>query len=113
MAFDQRKCEEGIFHRWLGGLCVKTKRAFSRLISGLHESINEHYRARQSLQDTCLEKKWGHTLQNFTSGFDEILTEGENSREFVFSLLKRIRPLSKVLPFSGHPDFQLLTRNEV
>lgn len=71
-----------------------------------------HYSARQSLQDTCLEKKWGHTLQNFTSGFDGILTEGENPRELVFSLLKRIRPLSKVLPF-GHPNFQLLTRNEV
>lgn len=61
-------------------------------------------------------KERGHTLQNFTSGFDGILTEGEYPRRpknMYFLYLKELRTLSQVLPFSGHPDFQLFTENEV
>lgn len=63
-----------------------------------------------------MEKKWGYTLQNFTSAFDRILIEGEGTKRLknVYILyLKESKPLSKVLPFSGHWDFQLFTGNEV
>lgn len=62
-----------------------------------------------------LEKKWGYTLQNFTSAFDRILIEGEGTRKLknLYVLYsKESKPLSKVLPFSGHWDFQLFTGNE-
>ena len=61
-------------------------------------------------------KKWGYILKNFTSGFDGILTKGEDSRrpKNMYGLyLKDLRPSSKVLPFFGHPDFQLFPGNEV
>ncbi|KAG9461622.1 hypothetical protein GDO78_016231 [Eleutherodactylus coqui] len=40
---------ETMFYSWLEGLCVE-KRAFYRLISGLHASINIHLSARYLLQ---------------------------------------------------------------
>lgn len=75
---------------------------------------------QDSLHKTPVWKRNGDThyrispvMHKLEISFDGILAEGENPRELVFSVLKRIRPLSKVLPFSGHTDFQLLTGNEV
>ncbi|KAF3831149.1 hypothetical protein GH733_002387, partial [Mirounga leonina] len=97
------------------GLCVE-KRAFYRLISGLHASINVHLSARYLLQETWLEKKWGHNITEFQQRFDGILTEGEGPRRLknlYFLYLIELRALSKVVPFFERPDFQLFTGNKV
>ncbi|XP_068821707.1 ERO1-like protein alpha isoform X12 [Capricornis sumatraensis] len=114
LASGQGKSEENTFYSWLEGLCVE-KRAFYRLISGLHASINVHLSARYLLQDTWLEKKWGHNITEFQQRFDGILTEGEGPRRLknlYFLYLIELRALSKVVPFFERPDFQLFTGNK-
>ncbi|XP_044773718.1 ERO1-like protein alpha isoform X12 [Neomonachus schauinslandi] len=115
LASGQGKSEENTFYSWLEGLCVE-KRAFYRLISGLHASINVHLSARYLLQETWLEKKWGHNITEFQQRFDGILTEGEGPRRLknlYFLYLIELRALSKVVPFFERPDFQLFTGNKV
>ncbi|XP_022378872.1 ERO1-like protein alpha isoform X1 [Enhydra lutris kenyoni] len=115
LASGQGKSEENTFYSWLEGLCVE-KRAFYRLISGLHASINVHLSARYLLQETWLEKKWGHNVTEFQQRFDGILTEGEGPRRLknlYFLYLIELRALSKVVPFFERPDFQLFTGNKV
>ncbi|GAB1298759.1 ERO1-like protein alpha [Apodemus speciosus] len=100
--------KKNTFYSWLEGLCVE-KRAFYRLISGLHASINVHL-------NTWLEKKWGHNVTEFQQRFDGVLTEGEGPRRLknlYFLYLIELRALSKVLPFFERPDFQLFTGNKV
>ncbi|XP_075782324.1 ERO1-like protein alpha isoform X1 [Pelodiscus sinensis] len=102
------------FYRWLKGLCVE-KRAFYRLISGLHASINIHLSARYLLQDTWSGTKWGHNLTEFQNRFDEVLTRGEGPKRLknlYFLYLIELRAMSKVLPFFERPGFQLFTGNE-
>ncbi|NWW42524.1 ERO1A protein, partial [Pedionomus torquatus] len=86
------------FFIFLSGVCVE-KRAFYRLISGLHASINIHLSARYLLQGK----------------FDEVLTRGEGPRRLknlYFLYLIELRALSKVLPFFERPGFQLYTGNK-
>ncbi|XP_053131977.1 ERO1-like protein alpha isoform X2 [Hemicordylus capensis] len=107
--------EGAMFYRWLQGLCVE-KRAFYKLISGLHASINIHLSARYLLQDTWSEKKWGHNVTEFQQRFDEVLTQGEGPRRLknlYFIYLIELRALSKVLPFFERPDFQLFTGDRI
>ncbi|XP_019581263.1 ERO1-like protein alpha isoform X1 [Rhinolophus sinicus] len=115
LAAGQGKSEGNTFYSWLEGLCVE-KRAFYRLISGLHASINVHLSARYLLQDTWLEQKWGHNITEFQQRFDGILTKGEGPRRLknlYFIYLIELRALSKVVPFFERPDFQLFTGNKV
>uniref|UniRef100_A0ACB8G6A2 ERO1-like protein alpha n=1 Tax=Sphaerodactylus townsendi TaxID=933632 RepID=A0ACB8G6A2_9SAUR len=100
-----------MFYSWLEGLCVE-KRAFYKLISGLHASINIHLSARYLLQDTWSKKQWGHNVTEFQQRFDEVLTQGEGPRRLknlYFIYLIELRALSKVLPFFERSDFQLFT----
>ncbi|KAK4821872.1 hypothetical protein QYF61_004349 [Mycteria americana] len=102
------------FYKWLKGVCVE-KRAFYRLISGLHASINIHLSARYLLQDTWSEKKWGPNVTEFQQRFDEVITRGEGPRRLknlYFLYLIELRALSKVLPFFERPGFQLYTGNK-
>ncbi|KAF2986899.1 hypothetical protein EK904_003795, partial [Melospiza melodia maxima] len=102
------------FYKWLKGVCVE-KRAFYRLISGLHASINIHLSAGYLLQDSWSEKKWGPNVTEFQQRFDEALTSGEGPRRLknlYFLYLIELRALSKVLPFFERPGFQLYTGNE-
>uniref|UniRef100_A0A8C8RMA1 ERO1-like protein alpha n=1 Tax=Pelusios castaneus TaxID=367368 RepID=A0A8C8RMA1_9SAUR len=102
------------FYKWLEGLCVE-KRAFYKLISGLHASINIHLSARYLLQDTWSETKWGHNINEFQHRFDEVLTKGEGPKRLknlYFLYLIELRAMSKVLPFFERPGFQLFTGNE-
>uniref|UniRef100_A0A8B9ZKI1 ERO1-like protein alpha n=1 Tax=Anas platyrhynchos TaxID=8839 RepID=A0A8B9ZKI1_ANAPL len=97
----------------LSGVCIE-KRAFYKLISGLHASINIHLSARYLLQDTWSEKKWGPNVTEFQQRFDEVLTRGEGPRRLknlYFLYLIELRALSKVLPFFDRPGFQLYTGN--
>ncbi|XP_035292356.1 ERO1-like protein alpha [Anguilla anguilla] len=99
------------FYRWLEGQCVE-KRAFFRLVSGLHASISVHLSARYLLDDNWFERKWGHNISEFQQRFDEELTKGEGPkrlRNLYFLYLIELRALSKVLPFFKLPSFQLYT----
>ncbi|KAI4889221.1 hypothetical protein NFI96_022475 [Prochilodus magdalenae] len=93
------------------GLCVE-KRAFFRLVSGLHASINVHLSARYLLDDNWFERKWGHNVTEFRLRFDEELTKGEGPkrlRNLYFLYLIELRALAKVLPFFEQPSFNLYT----
>eukprot|EP00066_Takifugu_rubripes_P005629 XP_003969808.2 PREDICTED: LOW QUALITY PROTEIN: ERO1-like protein alpha [Takifugu rubripes] len=100
-----------IFHSWLEGQCVEI-RAFYRLISGLHASINIHLSARYLLDDSWYQKKWGHNVTEFQKRFDADLTAGEGPkrlRNLYFLYLIELRALAKALPFFQRSSFQLYT----
>uniref|UniRef100_A0A8C7FGJ4 ERO1-like protein alpha n=1 Tax=Oncorhynchus kisutch TaxID=8019 RepID=A0A8C7FGJ4_ONCKI len=93
------------------GQCVE-KRAFFRLVSGLHSSINIHLSARYLLDDNWFQKKWGHNVSEFQQRFDAQLTNGEGPkrlRNLYFLYLIELRALAKVLPLLQRPSFQLYT----
>uniref|UniRef100_A0A3Q1C4D2 ERO1-like protein alpha n=1 Tax=Amphiprion ocellaris TaxID=80972 RepID=A0A3Q1C4D2_AMPOC len=95
----------------LSGQCVE-KRAFYRLISGLHASINIHLSARYLLDDSWFQRKWGHNVSEFRQHFDSELTSGEGPkrlRNLYFLYLIELRALAKALPFFQQPSFKLYT----
>ncbi|XP_010768320.1 ERO1-like protein alpha, partial [Notothenia coriiceps] len=103
--------ESKTFYSWLEGQCVE-KRAFYRLISGLHSSINIHLSARYLLEDSWFKKKWGHNVSEFRQRFDSELTGGEGPkrlRNLYFLFLIELRALAKALPFFQQPSFRLFT----
>ncbi|KAJ7991018.1 hypothetical protein DPEC_G00292880 [Dallia pectoralis] len=100
-----------MFYSWLEGQCVE-KRAFFRLVSGLHSSINIHLSARYLLSDNWYEKMWGHNVSEFQQRFDAQLTNGEGPkwlRNLYFLYLIELRALAKILPVLQRPSFQLYT----
>uniref|UniRef100_A0A3Q2P701 ERO1-like protein alpha n=1 Tax=Fundulus heteroclitus TaxID=8078 RepID=A0A3Q2P701_FUNHE len=94
------------------GQCVE-KRAFYRLISGLHASINVHLSAQYFLDgEAWYQRKWGHNISEFRRRFDSDLTAGEGPkrlRNLYFLYLIELRALAKVLPFFKQSSFQLYT----
>uniref|UniRef100_A0A7N9B1P2 ERO1-like protein alpha n=1 Tax=Mastacembelus armatus TaxID=205130 RepID=A0A7N9B1P2_9TELE len=103
--------EARTFYSWLEGQCVE-KRAFYRLISGLHASINIHLSARYLLQDSWFQKKWGHNISEFKVRFDSELTAGEGPkrlRNLYFLYLIELRALAKALPFFQQHGIRLYT----
>uniref|UniRef100_A0A4W4FR51 ERO1-like protein alpha n=1 Tax=Electrophorus electricus TaxID=8005 RepID=A0A4W4FR51_ELEEL len=98
-------------HVFLPCLCVE-KRAFFRLVSGLHASINVHLSARYMLDDNWYERRWGPNVTEFQLRFDEELTKGEGPkwlRNLYFLYLIELRALAKVLPFFERPSLHLYT----
>ncbi|KAM4663510.1 ERO1-like protein alpha [Discoglossus pictus] len=113
-ASGRGESDENIFYNWLEGLCVE-KRAFYRLISGLHTSINVHLSANYLLQDTLQEKTWGHNVMEFQKRFDAVLTKDEGQKRLknlYFLYLIELRAISKVLPFFERSSFLLYTGNQ-
>ncbi|XP_072321414.1 ERO1-like protein alpha [Eucyclogobius newberryi] len=105
------RSEARTFYAWLEGQCVE-KRAFYRLISGLHSSINIHLSARYLLNDVWFKKTWGPNVTEFLSRFDSELTEGEGPkrlRNLYFLFLMELRALVKVLPVVSEESFRLFT----
>ncbi|KAM3918446.1 ERO1-like protein alpha isoform 2-T2 [Leptodactylus fuscus] len=105
---------ETMFYNWLEGLCVE-KRAFYRLISGLHASINIHLSARYLMQDTWMNKIWGHNITEFQIRFDAAHTQNEGPRRLknlYFIYLIELRAISKVLPFFERQSYLLYTGNK-
>ncbi|XP_075048905.1 ERO1-like protein alpha [Mixophyes fleayi] len=114
MASGRGENDETMFYSWLEGLCVE-KRAFYRLISGLHASINIHLSARYLLQDTWMNKRWGHNVTEFQNRFDATQTQNEGPRRLknlYFIYLIELRAISKVLPFFERQSFLLYTGNK-
>ncbi|XP_056269302.1 ERO1-like protein alpha isoform X2 [Pseudoliparis swirei] len=100
-----------LFYSWLQGQCVE-KRAFYRLISGLHASISIHLSARYLLEDRWFQKRWGHNVSEFRRRFDSELTGGEGAarlRSLYFLFLVELRALAKALPFFQRPEVRLFT----
>ncbi|XP_029933664.1 ERO1-like protein alpha [Myripristis murdjan] len=103
--------EARTFYSWLEGQCVE-KRAFYRLVSGLHASISVHLSARYLLGDNWFERKWGPNASEFQQRFDSELTKGEGPkrlRNLYFLYLIELRALAKALPFFQQASFQLYT----
>lgn len=99
------------FYKWLEGQCVE-KRAFYRLISGLHASINIHLSARYLLSDQWFERRWGPNVAEFRARFDSELTQGEGPkrlRNLYFLFLIELRALAKALPAVNERSFRLFT----
>uniref|UniRef100_A0A8C4HF04 ERO1-like protein alpha n=1 Tax=Dicentrarchus labrax TaxID=13489 RepID=A0A8C4HF04_DICLA len=110
-SFHSSSGSEGKRYFLLHRQCVE-KRAFYRLISGLHSSINIHLSARYLLDDSWFQKKWGHNVSEFRQRFDSELTAGEGPkrlRNLYFLYLIELRALAKVLPFFQQPSFRLYT----
>uniref|UniRef100_A0A8C2YY62 ERO1-like protein alpha n=1 Tax=Cyclopterus lumpus TaxID=8103 RepID=A0A8C2YY62_CYCLU len=100
-----------VFYSWLEGQCVE-KRAFYRLISGLHASISIHLSARYLLEDRWFQRQWGHNVSEFRRRFDSALTGGEGPerlRSLYFLFLVELRALAKALPVVQRPSFRLFT----
>ncbi|XP_040267462.1 ERO1-like protein alpha [Bufo bufo] len=114
LASGRGENDEVLFYSWLEGLCVE-KRAFYRLISGLHASINIHLSARYLLQDTWMNKIWGHNITEFQTRFDAVHTQNEGPRRLknlYFIYLIELRAISKVLPFFERQSYLLYTGNK-
>ncbi|KAJ3594225.1 hypothetical protein NHX12_006556 [Muraenolepis orangiensis] len=95
----------------IDGECVE-KRAFYRLVSGLHASINIHLSARYLMDDNWFKKRWTHNVAEFQQRFDSDLTAGEGPkrlRNLYFLYLIELRALAKAMPFFRRSSFRLYT----
>ncbi|XP_071835253.1 ERO1-like protein beta isoform X2 [Apostichopus japonicus] len=100
--------------QYLAGLCLE-KRAFYRLISGLHSSINIHLCAKYLLSEGNLgQQVWGHNVEEFQRRFHPKNTKGEGPirlKNLFFTYLVVLRAIDKVAPilkdekfYSGIPN---------
>ncbi|XP_078001000.1 ERO1-like protein alpha [Glandiceps talaboti] len=99
---------------YLKGLCLE-KRAFYRLISGLHASINIHLSANYLLTDAWGGTKWGFNIEEFQSRFDPKQTSGEGPqwlRNLYFAYLVELRAITKAAPYLENENFYTGDKNE-
>lgn len=95
----------------LNGLCLE-KRAFYRVISGLHASINIHLSSQYLFADkmhfgalpkeTIETGNWGHNLVEFKKRFSPEVTDGEGPewiRNLYFLYLLELRAVAKAAPY--------------
>lgn len=86
------------------GLCLE-KRAFYRVVSGLHTSINVHLCAEYLLKGSPFDKTnsiWGPNVAEFHRRFDPNSTNGKGPqwlRNLYFLYLLELRALSKAAPY--------------
>lgn len=85
----------------LNGICME-QRAFYRLISGLHSSINIHLCANYLLSEkkdfVSMNGIWGHNLGEFVRRFSSQTTDNEGSnwlRNLYFAYIVELRALAK------------------
>ncbi|KAL4239169.1 protein folding in endoplasmic reticulum [Mactra antiquata] len=93
----------------LEGLCLE-KRAFYRMISGLHTSINIHL-CHQYLfpATTCYGKEeWGPNLDEFQRRFDHTQSNGRGPqwlKNLYFTYLVELRAIAKAAPYFEEEGF--------
>ena len=85
------------------GLCLE-KRAFYRLISGLHASINIHLSAMYLFQDKIgvMPDRWGMNIEEFQHRFGPETTSGRGPqwlKNLYFTYLVELRALAKAAPY--------------
>lgn len=93
----------------LSGLCLE-KRAFYRMVSGLHTSINIHLCYNYLFPaSTCYGKEdWGPNLEEFQKRFDPQLTDGRGPqwlKNLYFTYLVELRALAKAAPYFEDESF--------
>ncbi|KAJ8309165.1 hypothetical protein KUTeg_014039 [Tegillarca granosa] len=105
-------------------MCLE-KRAFYRLISGLHTSINIHLSAKYLLpaKNGYGTGKWGHNVQEFLKRFSREQTNGEGPqrlKNLYFTYLVVLRAVAKAAPYleeenfyTGNPGEDLDVKNGV
>ncbi|BFZ07098.1 hypothetical protein BsWGS_10136 [Bradybaena similaris] len=90
-------------------MCLE-KRAFYRLISGLHTSINIHlcdkylFPAKNGFGSGA----WDHNLEEFQSRFDPELTNGlgpQRLKNLYFTYLVELRAVAKAVPYLTRENF--------
>lgn len=85
------------------GLCLE-KRAFYRLISGLHSSINIHLSAMYLFQDKLglVPDRWAPNVEEFLRRFGPTTTDGRGPqwlKNLYFTYLVELRALAKAAPY--------------
>ncbi|XP_045183589.2 ERO1-like protein beta isoform X2 [Mercenaria mercenaria] len=93
----------------LEGLCLE-KRAFYRMVSGLHTSINIHLCHNYLFPaSTCYGKEeWGLNLEEFQQRFDHAQTDGRGPqwlKNLYFTYLVELRALAKAAPYFEEEGF--------
>ncbi|XP_045183608.2 ERO1-like protein alpha isoform X4 [Mercenaria mercenaria] len=93
----------------LSGLCLE-KRAFYRMVSGLHTSINIHLCHNYLFPaSTCYGKEeWGLNLEEFQQRFDHAQTDGRGPqwlKNLYFTYLVELRALAKAAPYFEEEGF--------
>ncbi|XP_061389311.1 ero1-like protein [Musca vetustissima] len=92
-------------------MCLE-QRAFYRIISGLHTSINIHLCSKYLLSETkdflSPQGVWGHNIQEFKRRFSPETTNGEGPhwlRNLYFIYLVELRALEKAAPYLRRENF--------
>ncbi|XP_060081648.1 ERO1-like protein beta [Ylistrum balloti] len=92
----------------LAEMCLE-KRAFYRLISGLHTSINLHLCAKYLFPATLYSApSWGPNLKEFTRRFDPDATKGRGPqylKNLYFTYLVELRAIAKAAPYFEQEEF--------
>lgn len=95
----------------LRDVCLEQK-AFYRLISGLHTSINIHLSSKYLLSDSSdfIHPKgvWGHNLEEFKRRFGASTTMGEGPhwlKNLYFIYLVELRALAKAAPYLRREEY--------
>lgn len=83
-------------------MCLE-KRAFYRVVSGLHASISVHLTSNYLLQEPGLDREavWGRNMEEFARRFAPSTTEGEGPerlKNLYFLFLLELRALAKAAP---------------
>ncbi|XP_021373807.1 ERO1-like protein beta isoform X2 [Mizuhopecten yessoensis] len=89
-------------------MCLE-KRAFYRLISGLHTSINLHLSAKYLFPATLYNPAtWGPNLKEFTERFDPDPTKGRGPqylKNLYFTYLVELRAIAKAAPYLEKEEY--------
>lgn len=121
--FDQAQTNALLTHinkvpKHLNNLCVE-QRAFYRLLSGLHTSINTHLCAYYLLSEgggfMGAETVWGRNVDEFTQRFSPETTNGEGPswlKNLYFIYLLELRALAKAAPYLQKEQFFTGNREE-
>ena len=96
----------------LEDMCLE-KRAFYRVMSGLHSSISIHLCANYLMKKsdspfTSPKDKWGPNVEEFQRRFDPLTTKGQGPywlRNLYFVYLLELRALTKAAPYLEHQSF--------
>ncbi|XP_076463716.1 ero1-like protein [Babylonia areolata] len=93
----------------LSGMCLE-KRAFYRMISGLHTSINIHLcdQYLQPAPTAFANPEWGPNVKEFKKRFDPETSDGQGPqrlKNLYFTYLVELRALAKAAPYLLQEEF--------
>ncbi|KAL8564288.1 hypothetical protein ACOMHN_050899 [Nucella lapillus] len=100
----------------LSSMCLE-KRAFYRMVSGLHTSINIHLcdQFLQAAPTAFGDAVWGPNIKEFKTRFDPETSDGQGPqrlKNLYFTYLIELRALAKAAPYLMHEEFYTGDNNE-